>query len=96
MMSCGKRFSIRSLVGPLCVAVVCLAHPAVGDAEFVVEQEILPNGLRVWVSRLAPAERVLVRLVVRAGKADAAPRPRQTAHLLEHLLYQSRAGEFKE
>ena len=70
--------------------------PTVEGQEFVVEQRTLPNGLRVWVSPQEEHPRVLVGLVVLAGEADTAPWPRQTAHLLEHLLAQSRAGESKE
>lgn len=70
--------------------------PAAEGEEFVVKQETLSNGLRVWVSPLESAGWVYAGLVVLAGQADTAPWPRQTAHLLEHLLSQSRAGESKE
>jgi predicted Zn-dependent peptidase len=66
--------------------------PVAGGQGFVVEQRTLPNGLRVWVSPVDGAKKVEVRLVVLAGQVDALPQPRQTAHLLEHLLLQSRPG----
>ncbi len=86
----------RRLAGWLLIVSLLSAWlPTVEGQEFV-EQRTLPNGLRVWVSPQEEPPRVLVGLVVLAGEADTAPWPRQTAHLLEHLLSQSRAGESKE
>jgi len=83
----------RRGVAWLLICFLASAWPPVAGAQgFVVEQRTLPNGLRVWVSPVDDAKKVEVRLVILAGQVDALPQPRQTAHLLEHLLLQSRAG----
>ncbi len=95
--NCQNRARGRRLVGWLLIVSLLSAWLlTVEGQEFVVEQQTLPNGLRVWVSPLEQAKSVYVGVVVLAGHADTAPWPRQTAHLLEHLLSQSRAGESKE
>jgi zinc protease len=82
----------RSVLWLLIFLLASACPAAAGDQGLVVEQRTLPNGLRVWVSPVDRAKTVEVRLAVLGGQVDALPQPRQTAHLLEHLLLQSRPG----
>ena len=84
----------RGALAALLLAVTLAPHAAAQDlkAPLPVDASVrtgtLPNGLVYFIRRNPrPADRVLLRLAVRAGSVDEADDQRGLAHVLEHMAF---------
>ncbi|MBY8823247.1 M16 family metallopeptidase [Sphingomonas colocasiae] len=89
----GRSALATASLAALCFAVAAADVPAFASRPAAHYQPranervgTLPNGLRYFIERGQPGDKVEFRLVVRAGEAEILPREQEVAHVVEHIV----------